>query len=55
MVGGDSGDGRRWVVVDVVGGGKRNRVRCLFVVCGTKSNIGVCRESTWANSDLLND
>ena len=55
MIGGNGGDGRWWVVVDVVVGGKRNRVGCLFVVCGTKSKGGICRESTWVNSDLLND
>ena len=42
------------VVVDDVGGGKTNQC-CLFVVCGAKLNVGVCRESTWASTDLLND
>ena len=42
MIGGNCGDQQCWVVVNVVGGGKRNQVGCLFVVCGTKSNIGVC-------------
>ena len=36
MIGGNGGDRWRWVVVDDVGGGKRNRVGYLFVVCGTK-------------------
>ena len=42
------------VVVDNVGGGKTNQC-CLFVVCGAKLNVGVCRELTWANTHLLND
>ena len=39
---------RHWVVVDDGGGGgKTNHVHCLFVVCGAKSNVGVCQKSTW--------
>ena len=39
---------RRWVVVNKGGGGgKTNRVYCLFVICGAKLNVGVCRKSTW--------
>ena len=37
-----------WVVVDNGGGGgTTNCVYCLFIVCGAKSNVSVCRESTW--------
>ena len=43
------------VVVDDVGGGGKTNQCCLFVVCGAKLNIGVCRELTWASTDLLND
>ena len=41
-----------WVVVDNVGGGKTNQCS-VFVVCSAKSNVSVCRESTWANTDLI--